>query len=92
MARVDLQRQAEAEIALEFGSDPGVACDGAPVFRDAYGLGSYRASIALTSPELNRSSSAAAMPSASVGSKWESDIRVSCSCWLNCDAVRLGQP
>jgi hypothetical protein len=38
MARLDLQRQAEAEIALEFGGDPGVAGDGSPVLRDEHGL------------------------------------------------------
>lgn len=37
MARLGLQRQAEAEIALEFGSDLGVISDGSPVFRDEHG-------------------------------------------------------
>lgn len=37
MARLGLQRQAEAEIALEFGSDLGVISEGSPVFRDEHG-------------------------------------------------------
>src|SRR5215510_869111 len=37
MARLGLQRQAEAEIALEFGSDLGAISDGSPVVRDEHG-------------------------------------------------------
>src|SRR5262249_19761165 len=37
MARLGLQRQAEAEIALEFGSDLGAISDGSPVVRDDHG-------------------------------------------------------
>src|SRR5262249_6005915 len=37
MACLGLQRQAEAEIALEFGSDLGVISDGSPVVRDDHG-------------------------------------------------------
>src|SRR5271154_6506669 len=38
MARLCLQRQAEFEIALEFGGDLGVIRNGPPVFRDEHGL------------------------------------------------------
>ncbi|HMG64909.1 MAG TPA: hypothetical protein VK599_18345, partial [Streptosporangiaceae bacterium] len=38
MARLGLQRQAESEIALEFGSDLGAISDGSPVIRDEHGL------------------------------------------------------
>src|SRR5215510_15866134 len=37
MARLGLQRQAEAEIALEFGRDLGAISDGSPVVRDEHG-------------------------------------------------------
>src|SRR6516162_3146317 len=37
MARLGLERQAEAEIALEFGSDLGAISDGSPVVRDEHG-------------------------------------------------------
>jgi hypothetical protein len=43
--------------------------------------------IALTLLELNRSSSDGTTPSGSVGSEYDSDIAVSYSCWLNCDAA-----
>src|ERR1043166_7575262 len=49
MARLGLQRQAEAEIALEFGSDLGAISDGAPVVRDEHGSfvqGLHRADLA----------------------------------------------
>jgi hypothetical protein len=69
MARLGLQRQAEAEIALEFGGDLGVSSDGSPVFRDERGFRSIQPIIALTLPELNRSSSDATMPSGSVVSE-----------------------
>ena len=69
MARLSLQRQAEAEIALEFGGDLGVISDGSPVSRDENGLRAYMPIIALTLPELNRSTSDATMPSGSVGSE-----------------------
>src|SRR5262244_3354333 len=49
MARLGLQRQAEAEIALEFGSDLGVISDGSPVIRDDHGSfvqGLHRAELA----------------------------------------------
>src|SRR5262249_61226006 len=37
MARLGLQWQAEAQIALEFFSDLGAICDGSPVVRDDHG-------------------------------------------------------
>src|SRR5262250_1329480 len=37
MARLGLQRQAEAEIVLEFGSDLAAISDGSPVVRDDHG-------------------------------------------------------
>src|SRR5262249_9224145 len=43
MARLGLQRQAEFEIALEFGGDLGVISDGSPVSRDEHGLRSVQA-------------------------------------------------
>src|SRR5215813_76061 len=49
MARLGLQRQAEAEIALEFGSDLGAISDGSPVVRDDHGSfvqGLHRAELA----------------------------------------------
>src|ERR1700756_5876798 len=49
MARLGLQRQAEAEIALEFGSDLGAISDGSPVVRDEHGSfvqGLHRADLA----------------------------------------------
>src|SRR5215475_1804636 len=49
MARLGLQRQAEAEIALEFGSDLGAISDGMPVVRDEHGSfvqGLHRADLA----------------------------------------------
>src|SRR6516225_6302554 len=49
MARLGLQRQAEAEIALEFGSDLGAINDGSPVVRDEHGSfvqGLHRADVA----------------------------------------------
>src|SRR5262249_3099014 len=49
MARLGLQRQAEAEIALEFFSDLGVISDGSPVVRDDHGSfvqGLHRAELA----------------------------------------------
>src|SRR5215813_654618 len=49
MARLGLQRQAEAEIALEFFSDLGVISDGSPVVRDEHGSfvqGLHRAELA----------------------------------------------
>src|SRR5690242_2493115 len=49
MARLGLQRQAEAEIALEFGSDVGAISDGSPVVRDEHGSfvqGFHRADLA----------------------------------------------
>src|SRR5262249_53315859 len=48
---------------------------------------SYKVSISLTLPELNRSISDGMTPSGSVGSEYDSDIAVSCSCWLSCDAA-----
>jgi len=38
MARLGLQRPAEPEIALEFGSDLGAVSDGSPVIGDEHGL------------------------------------------------------
>src|SRR5215831_12751513 len=49
MARLGLQRQAEAEIALEFGSDLGAISDDSPVVRDEHGSfvqGLHRADLA----------------------------------------------
>src|SRR5215470_20412708 len=49
MARLGLQRQAEAEITLEFGSDLGAISDGSPVVRDEHGSfvqGLHRAELA----------------------------------------------
>src|SRR5438552_16430134 len=49
MARLGLQRQAEAEIALEFGSDLGAISNGSPVVRDEHGSfvpGLHRAYLA----------------------------------------------
>src|SRR5215467_11700628 len=49
MARLGLQRQAEAEIALEFGSDLGAISDRSPVVRDDHGSfvqGLHRAELA----------------------------------------------
>src|SRR6516164_4696539 len=49
MARLGLQRQAEAKIALEFGSDLGAISDGSPVVRDEHGSfvqGLHRADLA----------------------------------------------
>src|SRR5262245_13328660 len=49
MARLGLQRQTEAEIALEFGSDLGALSDGSPVVRDEHGSfvqGLHRADLA----------------------------------------------
>src|SRR5499433_1829782 len=49
MARLGLQRQAEAEIALEFGRDLGAISDGSPVVRDEHGSfvqGLHRADLA----------------------------------------------
>src|SRR5262245_50802018 len=49
MARLGLQRQTEAEIALEFFSDLGVISDGSPVVRDDHGSfvqGLHRAELA----------------------------------------------
>src|SRR5438477_6255026 len=49
MARLGLQRQAEAEIALEFGSDLGAISDYSPVVRDEHGSfvqGLHRADLA----------------------------------------------
>src|ERR1043166_6431348 len=49
MARLGLQRQAEAEIALEFGSDLGAISDGSPAVRDEHGSfvqGLHRADLA----------------------------------------------
>src|SRR5262245_66661313 len=49
MARLGLQRQAEADIALEFGSDLGAISDGSPVVRDEHGSfvqGLHRADLA----------------------------------------------
>src|SRR5690242_13934588 len=49
MARLGLQRQAETEIALEFGSDLGAISDGSPVVRDEHGSfvqGLHRADLA----------------------------------------------
>src|SRR5215470_11306081 len=44
---------------------------------------SYKVSIALNLPELNRSISDGMTPSGSVGSRYDLDMAVSCSCWLN---------
>jgi hypothetical protein len=38
MAHIGLQRQAEAHIALELGSDLGAIGDGSPVVRDEHGF------------------------------------------------------
>src|SRR6516165_11833096 len=46
-----------------------------PSFAITTASGSYKPIIALTLPELNRSSSDATMPSGSVGSEYDSDIR-----------------
>src|SRR5262247_192397 len=49
MARLGLQRQTEAEIALEFGSDLGAISDGSPVVRNKHGSfvqGLHRADLA----------------------------------------------
>src|ERR1700758_1209753 len=49
MACLGLQRQAEAEIALEFGSDLGAISDGSPVVRNEHGSfvqGLHRADLA----------------------------------------------
>lgn len=50
MARLRLQRQAEAEITIEVGGDLGVISDGSPVFRDEHGFRSiqtyHRADVA----------------------------------------------
>src|SRR5262249_16661879 len=49
MARLGLQRQTEAEIALEFFSDLGVISDGSPVVRDDHAPflhGLHRAELA----------------------------------------------
>ena len=67
MARLGHQRQVEAEIALEFGGDLGVISD--PSFAMNAASGAYKPTIALTLPELNRSSSDATMPSGSAGSE-----------------------
>jgi hypothetical protein len=69
VARLGLQRQAEAEIALEFGSNLGGSVTVRPSFAMSTASGSYKVIIALTLPELNRSRSDAAMPSGAVGSE-----------------------
>src|SRR5262245_13383121 len=49
LTRLGLQRQAEAEIALEFGNDLGAISDGSPVVRDEHGSfvqGLHRADLA----------------------------------------------
>ena len=74
MAHICHQRQAELDIALEYGSDLRVISDGSPVVRDEHRVRGVQGHLCLILPELNRLTSDGIMSSGSVGSGKDSDI------------------
>src|SRR5215510_12062010 len=89
MARLGLQRQAEAEIALEFGSDLGAISDGSPIVRDEHG--SFVQALHLADlpgvKSLNQRRDDAFGFS---GERIGLGHRGLLSCWSNCDAACAG--
>src|SRR5215475_1979842 len=82
MARLGLQRQAEAEIALEFGRDLGVISDGSPVVRDEHGSfvqGLHRADLAGVKSLNQRRDDAFGFSGEQIGLGHEGLL----SCWLS---------
>src|SRR5262245_60390306 len=89
MARLGLQRQAEAEIALEFGSDLGAISDGSPVVRDEHGSvvqGLHRTDLAGVKSLNQRRDDAFGFSGERIGLGHRGLL----SCWLNCDAASVG--
>src|SRR5262245_58441384 len=89
MARLGLQRQAEAEIALEFCSDLGAISDGSSVVRDEHGSfvqGLHRADLAGVKSLNQRRDDAFGFSGERIGLGHQGLL----SCWLNCDAACAG--
>src|SRR5215813_10392104 len=89
MARLGLQRQTEAEIALEFFSDLGVISDGSPVVRDDHGSfvqGLHRAELAGVESLNQRRDDTFGFSGERIGLGHQGLL----SCWLNCDATCAG--